>query len=262
MQQHTNYVNNLVAFDAIVHEDKFNNFKRNPNFTCILEHVSYKQGIEYINYIRVLCNNYNYNFNELHWNKYIKNDIYGNPNKFNYYEQLKEIELSTYDISPTTLRYICFGIQILNYIQCNKINNLKILEVGGGYGGQCKILFDICLQFNIKINSYTLIDLEHVSKLQQYYLTNLKVENIKTLSFDTCLQYVDSSYDLFISNYALGEFVTDIQNFYINNILNRCNKFFITWNTKPINSNLKYNNINEEIPQTGHKEFPNIILTK
>jgi hypothetical protein len=66
---------------------------------------------------------------------------------------------------------------------------------------------------------------------------------------------------LFISNYALGEFVTEIQNFYIDNVLSKCSKSFITWNAYPINPKLKNINIVEEVPQTGHVKFPNIIIT-
>ena len=262
MQHHSDYTNNAVALSAIADDNKFDNFKQNPNFTNILEHVNYKQGLQYIAHIKLLTTTCGIEFENLLWNNYIDNDIIGNPTKFNYNEQLIGINnLKSYVISPTTLRYICFGLQILKVIQNTDKQNVSIIEVGGGYGGQCKILYDICLQFNINIQKYTIIDLEHVSKLQNKYLTKLNVNNIVTLSNTNCLDMLDNEYDLFISNYALGEFKPDVQDFYIDNVLSRSNKSFITWNTHPINPKIKNIIINEEIPQTGHVAFPNVIIT-
>jgi hypothetical protein len=262
MQQHTNYTNNSVALNAVTNDNAFYQFKRNPMFTTILEHVNYNQGIQYINYIKTLCKSYNIDFENLWWNKYIENDILGNPITHNYKEQLGNIrDLNTYDISPTTLRYICFGLQLFDVINSTGKTCVSIIEVGGGYGGQCKILSDICLQFNINIQKYTIIDLEHVSKLQNKYLHMLNVDNFVTISNTNCIGLLDNEYDLFISNYALGEFKTDVQDFYIDNVLSKCSKSFITWNTYPINPKLKNINIVEEVPQTGHVEFPNIIIT-
>jgi len=262
MQQHTNYTNNNVALNAVTDDNAFYTFKRDPMFTSILEHVNYKQGIQYIDYIKTLCKSYNVEFEDLWWNKYIENDIIGNPITYDYKDQLIHIsDLKTYNISPTTLRYICFGLQLFNIINSTGKKDISIIEVGGGYGGQCKILSDICLQFNINIQKYTIIDLENVSNLQNKYLTKLDVNNIVTLSNTNCIGLLDNEYDLFISNYALGEFKSDVQDFYIDNVLSRSNKSFITWNTHPINPKLKNINIVEEVPQTGHVAFPNIIIT-
>jgi len=260
MQQVNSYVHEKIAMDAVLNDTIFQSFKRDNNFRSILEHVSYEQGIEYISYIKQLIAENT--LENLAWNKYVENDIYGNTIKFNYANQLNDIQnIDITTISPSTLRYICFGLQIYNYIKQIGKKEISIIEVGGGYGGQCKVLFDICSQFGVNIKTYTLIDLESMSKLQQKYLTKLNVKNIVTLSNVECLNKLVDTYDLFISNYALGEFTTDVQNFYIKNILNRCTNYFITWNSPPINSNLKVVNKKEEIPQTGHAQFPNIILT-
>jgi putative sugar O-methyltransferase len=227
----------------------------------VLEHVTNELGIQYIRSIKKIIEEDNTLAN-LMWNKYIENDILGNPIKYDYSNQLKDIQnIGTYIISPSTLRYICFGLQIYKYIKQIGKNDISIIEVGGGYGGQCKVLTDICAQFNITIKKYTLIDLEGMSKLQQKYLDKLNIKNIVTLSNKDYFNKLDDTYDLFISNYALGEFTTNVQNSYINNVLNRCGNYFITWNSPPINSNIKFANSKEEIPQTGHARFPNVILT-
>lgn len=261
MQQMESYPHEKIAMDAVNNETIFQNFKRDKNFRTVLEHVTYELGIQYIYYIKKLIEEDN-TLENLTWNKYIENDIYGNPQKYDYSTQLNDIKnINTYVISPSTLRYICFGLQLYKYIKQQGKNDISIIEVGGGYGGQCKVLFDICRQFNITIKKYTLIDLESMSKLQQKYLDKLNIKNIVTLSNWEYVNKLDDTYDLFISNYALGEFTKDVQTTYINNVLNRCVNYFITWNSPPINSNIKVVNKKEEIPQTGHVSFPNVILT-
>ncbi len=260
MQQQTSYPHEKIAIDAVNNDTIFQTFKKDNNFRIVLEHVSYEQGIQYISSIKKIINDNT--LSNLMWNKFFENDIYGSPLKFDYYNQLNDIQnINTHTISPSTLRYVCFGLQIYNYIKKLGKNDISIIEVGGGYGGQCKVLHDICEQFNITIKKYTLIDLESLSKLQHKYLNKLNIKNIVTLSNNDCINKLDDTYDLFISNYALGEFTTNVQNFYIENVLNKCSHYFITWNSPPINIKLKFVNINEEIPQTGHPHFPNVILT-
>jgi putative sugar O-methyltransferase len=249
------YKHTITAYNAMNDETIFANFKRDTNFTSILEHVSYQQGLDYINEIK------KYDWKKLNWNLFLENDTIGNPRTYNYLSELNELVLKTFYISPSTLRYICFGLQILNYIkQCNK-TELSIIEVGGGYGGQCKILLDLCKYNNINISKYTIIDLPEITLLQSKYLTKLKYENIKTIPFDGCEKVIDNYYDLFISNYALGEFRSDIKNFYINNVLPKCKNYFITWNTIPIHSYFNHSNLAEENPQTNPTQFKNVIIT-
>ena len=263
MQQMDIYPHEKIALDATGDDNIFNNFKCNKNFRVVLEHVTPELGAQYIAHIkRLISEDKDRSFTNLAWHKYFENDLYGNPIKTDYSEQLKGIpNISTCSISPSTIRYICFGLQIYNYIRKIGKKEITIIEVGGGYGGQCKILFDISEQFNITIKKYTLIDLDSLSKLQNKYLHKLNIKNIVTLSNTECLNKLEDTYDLFISNYALGEFTTDVQNFYIKNVVNRCANFFITWNSPPINANLKFIAMKEEVPQTGHHEFPNVILT-
>ena len=158
------------------------------------------------------------------------------------------------------MRYISFGLQILSYIRTFNKTELSIIEIGGGYGGQCKILFDLCKYSGINIRKYTIIDLTEITLLQSKYLQKLNYENVETIPFDGCEKLIDN-YDLFISNYALGEFSSDIKNFYINNVLPKCKNYFIAWNTNPIHSYFKNSKLVEEIPQTNPTKFKNVIIT-
>jgi putative sugar O-methyltransferase len=250
------YSHVLTASNAIKCDHAFNNFKTDPNFTSILEHVSYQQGLEYINEIKTYSN-----WNSLNWNIFLENDTIGNPQTYNYSNELNELKLNTFDISPSTLRYICFGIKILDYIKSFNKTELSIVEVGGGYGGQCKILFDLCELSGITISKYTIIDLTEITLLQSKFLKKLNYENVNTIPFDGCDKLLDSYYDLFISNYALGEFTFDVKEFYINRVLPKCNRYFITWNTRPIHDYFNNSKFVDESPQTNPTQFKNIIIT-
>jgi hypothetical protein len=98
-----------------------------------------------------------------------------------------------------------------------------IVEIGGGYGGQCKIITDI-----FKPRSYTLVDLAEVLPLTQKYLKRLHVKNVR---YRTPPQ-LDSrqKYDLVISNYAFSECAKNIQDDYIKKLLNRARRGYITYN--------------------------------
>ena len=136
------YKHRFVANQSIINENMFNNFKNQSDFTSILEHVSFEQGLKYIDEIK------KYEWKSLPWNKFLENDKLGNPNVFNYLNQLNNITLSNFNISPTTLRYICFGLHIVKYIKHLGKKELNIVEIGGGYGGQCKILLDL-LEYDV-----------------------------------------------------------------------------------------------------------------
>jgi len=102
----------------------FNNFRRNPIYNKILEHVSEKQGAEYL---KIISNDPDIlsaitNFKP--------NDNYGNPRMYEY----PNIGM----ISPSTLRYIKVLTDIKKHFQT--ADNLNICEIGVGYGGLCRVI--------------------------------------------------------------------------------------------------------------------------
>ena len=126
-----------VCLHAATTDDGFTNFKCNPVYNNILEHVTYQEGIEYI---QQFVSNTNIISNI---EKFKINDKLGNPVKYNF-EGLGEF-------SPTTLRYI----KILNDLSQLNLNDKHIVEIGAGYGGQYTILRQL-----YKPQKYTFIDLE------------------------------------------------------------------------------------------------------
>jgi hypothetical protein len=249
------YGHSTICQNAIENDTVFNNFKSNQLFRSILEHVSEKHGREYIEQIIL---NYSDLIHKIDWNLILKNDLIGNTIKSNYYKELNFLNLNTYDISPTTMRYLFTGLDILyNFVKQNNKTNIDIIEVGCGYGGQCKVIFDLCHLFNLTINSYTIVDLTYPNKLQEKYLKTLGyVNNIEYISYETLTtstNLLKTSYDLFISNYALGEFPQYIIDFYVDTILKKCSNYYIIFNYHIIPKYIQetYKILRDEVPHTS-----------
>jgi putative sugar O-methyltransferase len=217
----------------------FTNFKQNPIYTEILEHVSPSLGQEYYNVIK------NYYPSSLSKLKEISiNDNYGNPNLHFY-------EFGSY--SPTTLRYLKVASE-LNYCFLN-IKDFNILEIGGGYGGQA-LISDIIHGYK----SWTIIDLPEVIELQKKYISNFNNKKINCISFMET--YEDKKYDLIISNYAFSECSREIELDYIKKVMSNNEKLYLTLNFIQTNDD-RFNNmlsleeIKNKLNVNIYSEMPN-----
>lgn len=187
---------NQVCFEACNSEKRFMTFKRDPRFRIVLEHVERAQGEAYLQ--SILKRNPDFLWN--HLEKFKTNDRIGSPH------------METYDrvgsISPTTLRYVSCALDLLEQFQ--DLNHLNIVEIGGGYGGLCKILFDVWPN----IQSYTICDIPIVNQLCAKYLKTFacwnRVVHVNGLTMESPLAHKD----LVISNYAFSEINQDGRRLY------------------------------------------------
>jgi hypothetical protein len=145
-----------------------------PEYTKILEHTTEHYGHEYI---KLMFDEFDREVLLLDWTKLKENDSIGNPNIVNFSELNPYLILNDCHYSPSTIYYIYRGLHIIKHLLKNAGDNTNILEIGGGYGGQCKLLLDMCNMLNIKINSYGIIDLSDSSKLQRKYLSTFNYNN-------------------------------------------------------------------------------------
>ena len=102
------------------------------------------------------------------------------------------------------------------------MSNFNIIEIGGGYGGQCKILDDI-----FKFKSYTIIDLPECMQLINKYLSHFKIDNARVVTH-TELDQKDC--DLIISNYAFSEVDRKGQLKYIEKIISKAPRGYMIYN--------------------------------
>ena len=239
---HPNYIS--VCEDASNNENTFANFKRNPYYTAILEHVSYEQGLDYLEALK----NCKVNFSD-----FMANDMIGNPNKYNYSVGL---------FSPTTFRYIKVAYDILELCKDQKITS--VVEIGCGYGGQCFVLNKV-LQFE----RYNMIDLPPVTKLIKKYLERLGVSKFEVISaFNNNAIGNLPACDLLISNYAFSECIKPVRDFYLQTVISKAKLGYMTINCLSGNEIAELHDtlrklgknitISPELPLTGRGNY---ILT-
>lgn len=185
----------------------FANFKRDPTYRNILEHVPYETGLSYLDIIIQ-------DYPELlaHFDKFRENDSLGNPITYLYND--------SYTFSPTTLRYIKIAGDLTN--KFGDLSQMHIVEIGGGYGGQCAILSALGFA------SYTLIDLPECIALAKKYLETLDIKNVSFIE-STNLDHINHC-DLVISNYAFSEIDYKEQTKYWHKVIKNCPNGYLTMN--------------------------------
>lgn len=198
-----------VCQEAADHDAIFAHFKRNPSYTDVLEHVTYQQGLEYLQIIQgeypdlLPC-----------FDKFRQNDLLGDPIVYDYGQ--------VGCFSPTTLRYIKVAGDLKK--EFGDLSHMHIVEIGGGYGGQCKILSDL-----FGFASYTLIDLPSCNALSKKYLDSLKVKNVFFLDHTQLSEAKE--YDLIISNYAFTEMDRYEQKEYLDKVIAPTRNGYMTCNS-------------------------------
>lgn len=201
-------------------------FKSDNNYRGVLEHVDKGTGDRYLNEIKSRYNSQFIENKKLLLDLCNENDQFGKTQK----EHFDEFAIC----SPTNLRYILHSFLILSHMQENNLNNLNIIEIGGGYGGLCLFINKLSPIFNININSYSIFDLLEASQLQEKYLNELT--ELKNINFYQLDNFKDLNKDSFlISNYAFSEIPLNIQNTYVEKILKPfVSKGLICWNHIPV----------------------------
>ena len=216
----TPYLN--VCNYAANSDEFFKQFKSHPAYRHVLEHVSFEEGQQYLKEIDI---DYLDKLDEVK-----ENDSLGSPVIYEY--------PSVGEISPTTIRYIKNTSDIIN-----KFGNSfdSIVEIGGGYGGLCKVLSSF-----IKFEQYLLLDLEECNLLSRKYLSHFDLPTLSYRSEE--IDEIDENFDLLISNYAFSECHKEVQQDYIERFIKKSNNFYIM-----------HNNFHLELGTIPHEQFVEIM---
>ncbi len=235
-----------LALKAALDPATFSVFRRHHKYTSILEHVSRKEGEQYLNIIR---GEYKMKDDEIFQILKPLMEV-GNP-------KLLRIKGLSNKISTTGLRYLKIALDIKK-ITGSKIGN--VVEIGCGYGGQAIILDQL-----LQIESYTFYDLWQVNLLIKRFIENSNFSSKYTISTIREDSFnCRNSWDFCISNYAFSELPKAIQEIYINKIINKTRKGFMLMNSgvsgkfgnvinfsqKELLNTLKNASIHKEIPLT------------
>ena len=192
---------------ATRHDSFFREFKRDRHYRSVLEHVSEELGQEYLQNIREEGEDF-----LKYASRFQENDLLGSPITFEY---------DVGRFSPTTLRYVSVLVDLKNFF--GDLTGFDICEIGAGYGGQCKIITDVS-----NLGSYTIVDLEAVLPLIRKYLGRLGVKNVVYLMQDQITE--GKEFDLVVSNYAFSECIRRVQDYYVDRILSKAHRGYITYN--------------------------------
>jgi hypothetical protein len=199
-------------------DNKLTNWKRHPDVTTILEHLSLENARVYLSslledginpkVIQKLCS---------------LNDQYGNAN-------IQEFENNILS-SPSSIRYVRHAVDICNLIKNKKFTKVNIIEIGGGYGGLCIILNQLSVIMGINIDKYFIYDLPETQKLQRYYLSNANNVRWKPASnFGQHFITTDGEINILVSCYCLSEIDDEYKNKYLQNLLHKINGAYLAWN--------------------------------
>lgn len=140
-------------------------------------------------------------------------DSLGNPRKYKF---------ARYGVySPLSLRYLNTYLNLKDHF--GSLNNLNIVEIGGGFGGQAGLISKLSPP-----STYRLYDLAVVIKLQEKFIKSLSVPG--KFFFYSKPENLNAQIDLVISNYAFSELSKDTQDHYLQNIILKSPKGYITWN--------------------------------
>ena len=180
---------------AVADEQAFASFKRDPFYSLLYQGYSFEEGLSFLHAIENHSPSLITHFDVLR-----TNDEMGNPRIYDY---------GKYGLfSPTTLRHI----QIAGRIRAHVGGAHHIIQIGGGYGGLCKILHALSLW-----ESYTIVDLPEHLALARKVLEKEGIKNVRFLNLDAIP--LDAEYDLVISDLSFSEFSRRFQKIFIDRIL-------------------------------------------
>lgn len=253
-EEYTNYTDYTNFIESFIQNDVNSwNFKSNPIYCNILEHVDKEYGDRYLFEIKTkfqpFYNNYKNYFTEIcHIN-----DLYGKTRRY-------EFDDFTY-CSPSNLRYIMHSLLVLTYMTECKLNNIDIIEIGGGYGGLCFFMHKLSPIFNININSYSIFDLTSAMRLQKKYLEKLNINGINYIELSEVKNLNKNSF--LISNYAFSEISLDLQKEYTDKVLNPyVSHGFLCWNVELFYKFIENKHIEKELEYPFVRSYCNYVRFK
>jgi putative sugar O-methyltransferase len=182
-------------------------FKRDPDYTRVLEHVTCQFGGDYLRLVLAQQPQLGERLDDFR-----RNDEIGSPAVCDYGAHGQ--------FSPTTLRYVKVLADLVGLF--GSLDGMRIIEIGAGYGGQCFVV-----STGSAPASYTLVDLEPCLELARAYLDRLGV----AAQFARAEELPrEVEYDLVISNYAFSECVGRVQREYLERVLSRSRRGYLTMN--------------------------------
>jgi hypothetical protein len=199
------YINTCIK--AVTDDDYFKNFRSMTSYWPILDFV--EGTLPFVHYITNCASP------EIRSKLPIFNrlECIGNP--------MTEFYPEVGNFSGATLRYIAIADEIGKLFDLP--TDAKIVEVGGGFGGQCYVLSQLQ-----PWSRYYIYDLPAPSALTIKVLTMLNVT--KVINIPAAAPLRENQIDLFISNYAYSECDKETQLNYFERLIKKAKRGYIIYN--------------------------------
>lgn len=194
---------------AALDTNTFQNFRKDPQYKVILEHVDARTGLRYLKAITDCGYSIDDVFEIIEPLQFLGNPI------------LHDIGVGR-PVSTTALRYLKVGIDIISQFGTDLG---MIVEIGCGFGGQAIILSKLA-----SIQHYTFVDMWQVNLLIQRFIetsdfnVEYEIKTIRQASSRLNIDYV-------ISNYAFSEFDIQLQSLCLKKFVLNSKHGYLTMNT-------------------------------
>ena len=214
-----------VCAQAAESDVVFADFKRHPDYTAVLEHVTGHGGLQYLEAIAQLPLKIP---SELVSAYCAANDERGGGAK---------AVLGGLVTSPSNLRYLLHASLALQHCKdtMTACDGVTIVEVGGGYGGLCLAVAMLANLYSVVVRRYIIVDRAEALQLQAKYLRDRAgLYPVEFVDAATSGVGIEGS-DLFlISNYCFSEISAPAQRQYKECLISRVQHGFFVWNICPV----------------------------
>lgn len=195
--------------DAVANEDMLMNFRADPGYQQVLEHVSISLGQKYLNEIISEYNPQPFSVFAL----LSKLSVFGRPPVHDF--------SGIGPVSPTILRYVKVAYEMNRLF--GDLSQKRIGEIGVGFGGQVAVLEKM---FDVK--DFVAFDLPEVLQLFDIFLS--RTDSRVTPRLVDGRQPVPVEVDLVVSNYAFSELARNLQDAYLENVIVGAKSGYMIWN--------------------------------
>ncbi len=237
---YTDYKKLRDYIDTVTSTGDLTNFKNNSDVNNIFEHRDCKWGNKFYDLIKKGFNTSDEEI--LTFCK--KNDAIGNP-------QLQTYSFGT--VSSNSIKYVYHANLVLSHVKSLGKTTIDFVEIGGGYGGMALAIFEFAPKYGIEIETYNLVDLPEIIKLQELYIKS-HMRDMNKFSFNSAFEYgssIGKSGMYVIAIYSLGELDVSHQTSYITHLFPKIAHGFLIWNALPYTSIGRDAIYIPEMPLTG-----------
>ena len=184
---------------------------------AVLEHESESTAKGYLEYLMMFLKK------EIIQRLAAKNDMIGNAEPkmiYNIYT------------SPSSIRYVRHSYDLVKHCLDKNLNDVTIVEIGGGYGGMALITLEMASLLGLTIKNYVIYDLPGVGELQRFYLNKHGVAD--RVQWNDCMSFGSdldpSEKNVLFSSYSLSSLHPEYRDSYLRTILPVLKGGLLIWN--------------------------------